>query len=241
MTAAPRTGIGGTTARERTTVVDLLRWTYRQQKADRMSGAGLHGLEIAADGGAWGIFGGSSSNAATIEMNGRLGCIIRSTAWQQNYSLHPDAETVINAVSALSSVNRAGAALVRRHAIADEAPHWCSTMPTPEPTYRWNVRQGREDMIEDAVAETVTLREQRRDDRGRLMWTDDGFPVDTWVRFEVLFCPLRYWPDPAFIAQCRAEYRAWHGALITLKSMLSRLQRWDVVAIGAEAEPWGRK
>jgi hypothetical protein len=94
MTSMPVTTVA---ARETTTIIDLLEWTYRVQMADRMSGQGVYAVEEGADGG---ISYGSSS-AAAVARNAVLGATILSTGHMQRYALHPDAEAVHAAVQSL--------------------------------------------------------------------------------------------------------------------------------------------
>lgn len=218
-------------ARERTTMVDLLRWVYRTQMADRMSGGGMHGMEVAADGGCGGSFSGSGSNAATIEANGVMGSIIRSTAWQQRYALHSDAEVVHASVGRLAATDWAGAGLLRMYAGTNETPHWVDTVPMPEPVRRIDPRTQREVIVQDAVGSTYDELEPR--------WDTDGNPMlDALVQVQHLCCPIRYWPSFDFIEASREEYRVWYGAMVKLSGMLPELSRWSVVGVGAEEKPW---
>ena len=108
-----------TRALESTTLVGLLIWTYKLQRADTMSGKGLYQGEMAVDDDDLGWRGRD-----IIEDCGMLGAIIPGTAHQQRYALHPDAEAVHDALIAMSSADWQGALLVRNHARMGSPPNW---------------------------------------------------------------------------------------------------------------------
>lgn len=201
-------------ARERTTLVGLLAWTYRDQKADMMCGKGLHGMEARADGGDGGAFSRGASSAASVAANGMLGCIIPSTAWQQRPAVHPDAVTVAEAVELLA--DGPGRWLVIEHARAGTTPGWGAAQHL-EPV----MFGGRPKVVE---IDMVQVRYPNR--------TIRDVPV-TW-------CPVEPYPSDAFVAMCKSEYRIWRRALEVLALLLGGLPltRWTIDGIGAEDEPW---
>lgn len=200
--------------RESTTLVGLLDWAYRRQCADAMIGRGLHGLEAGADGDDGGAFSRGGSNAATIAMNGQLGCIIRSTGWQQAPDVHPDAIAVVNAVEMLD--DGPGRWLVVEHARRGTSPTWGSEPYfVPSGVYRHDLG--------------VVI---RHDEVQR--------PHKRPQTVEVRACPVELHPSPAYVAMCRDEYRRWYLALEVLALVLDHrsLTRWRVDGIGADPEPW---
>lgn len=118
----------GIVVREPTTAVALLTWTYRNQKADLMSGRDLH-----HPGGELPVPGGPRPGLAP---SGWLRPRIRSTGHLQRPALHPDAEAVHDLVVQVSWTDPAGARLVRDYARLGEIPESGDTSPRPGPVYR---------------------------------------------------------------------------------------------------------
>ena len=121
--------------RERIDVQALLVWTYRRQRADVVigSGAGLLDAEAAADEvERHGISGCGCAAVASIE---RLGCRVDGGGMSAG-ALHPDAETVHQAVQKLPVP---AAQMVMRCARWGDVPDW---MPRGRPIAR-AVRNGR--------------------------------------------------------------------------------------------------
>lgn len=201
--------------RERITAARLVTWAYRDQKADVMTGKGLHGLEAGVDGYEAGAFSGAGSCCSTIEMNGLLGTVIRSTAWQQRPSLHPDAEAVHDAVLGM---NWPVAKLLMLHGRTASEPDWAARQQL-EPI----IQKGGQ-VVDHVIAEVVPVRYKNREVRN----------------VEVCYCPLAPYPSDEGVAAMRGVYRMWHEGLCELASRLSqmRLVRWAVDGVGAPAEPW---
>ncbi len=107
-------------------IEDLLRWTYQDQAVDtvtRQFDAGLHPT-------------GYRSNIISIERNGRLGTKIdcAGSAIQGCADVHPDAEAVHNAVSALRPL---WIGLLIDCAKTGSRPDWMpGEEPKPEPVLR---------------------------------------------------------------------------------------------------------
>ena len=200
--------------RERISADRLATWTYRDQKADVMTGKGLHGLEAGADGDAGGAFSSAPSCCATVEMNGLLGTVIRSTAYQQRPALHPDAEAIHDVVVGMHWPQ---ARLIMHHGRMGAEPDWGA-----EQHLDGILRGG--GIYETRVAETVEVRYGNRTTR----------------RVEVEYCPLVSYPPDEGIAAMRELYRMWHAGLTELARRLSaaKLVRWMVDGVGVPAEPW---
>lgn len=210
-------------------LVSLLVWVYRDQLAHRNS---HHAL-------AWPIHadGDSSPHSplpswATLERHGLLGAHIPSTHDRHRAQVHPDAEAVHEAVAILSRADALGAHLLARHGLAAQPPDYCADIPVPEPVMRLD-ETGRDRIVDDACAPGNGSVE-------RAVVTDPATGAETvaWVEVPYRFCPIRYWPSPADIAQSRLDYRIWHRALTRLMARLPPLRHWRVEGIGAEAEPW---
>ena len=58
----------------------------------------------------------------------------------------------------------------------------------------------------------------------------------------ITYCPVEVYPSNDWTDLCRAEYSAWHAALVRLTERLetANLRAWNVTAPGAEARPWVR-
>lgn len=199
-------------------LVRLLVWTYRDQKADVMSGKGLSTPEAAltaddpeAYHGGWGACG-----CAAAEHAGAVGAIIPGTAWRQNHALHPDAEQVHDQVVAMSAGGDwVGAALLRRYGRQGGTPDWCSDFARSfDPVCGHDDRP-----IQDCFDEVSVV-------KGRVA--------------KHLYCPVVQYPPNEWIDLARGEYRAWHGALVRLYARMVDcvFTRYCLGGLGALAEPW---
>jgi len=209
--------------RESTTLFALLVWTYQRQKADLMSGKGLwqsEQLAIAPDEEppqTW-----SGCGCAQLAAVAALGARIDGGGWQRP-AVHADADLVHDLVIELSKSDWIGAMLLRRYGREGTAPEWSGGRQEFEPE-----RDARERIVQDRYDESVTI----LDTRGRLR----AVPVK--------YCPVRLYPSDSWIEMTRGEYRAWHRALERLAAMIARLPeqqgmaRWQVIGLGAVAEPW---
>ena len=118
---------------EPTTAAALVTWTYRDQKADAVTGKALvlpgaiphHRSRPPAR---------SRDGCASLARYGALGAVIPGTGHAQRPVLHRDAETVHDAVVALSAADPLGALLLVRHGKSGEPPdHHRGLVPVPEP------------------------------------------------------------------------------------------------------------
>jgi hypothetical protein len=222
--AAPRQ-----TSPKQTSLVSLLVWVYRDQLAHLNSHLTLT-MPIHTD------RDHSASSPVTdwgrLERQGHLGAHIPSTHDRHRAQLHPDAEGVHAALTTLSRADAYGAHLLARHALTAQPPDYCDDVPQPEPVMRLDDR-GRDRIVDDAclpgngsVERSVTI--------------DPATGVETvaWVEIPYRFCPIRYWPSPADIAQSRLDYRIWHRALTRLSASLPPLKSWRVNGLGAPGAPW---
>lgn len=203
--------------RQPISVVELLDWTYRRQRADLMSGKALpceeaeekaRPLET--------LCRRVASNAATVLTSATLGARIPSTAHRQRGALHPDAELVHDLVLVMPPPL---AHLLVRQARAGLIPDWGAVQELGPVE-----RDGRPEV---RVAEIVLVRYANRTTR----------------RVEVPYCPLELYPSDAWVAMARAEYRRWHGGLVALRAGLAvaPLRKWRLAGVGAPAEPWRKK
>jgi len=208
--------------REEITVATLLTWTYLRQKADVMSAKPLHLPE--GEGDEDPPQGWSKDGCVLLARANRLGEIIPTTAHAQRPALHPDAEIVHDLVVELSRTDPLGAMLLVRHGQAGEAPPQGGVTPHPEPVTR--LRDGREEIVEDASLPGTSHLERRRNPKAK-----GGGSV--WVEVPHCYCPITYWPPLAEVEESRLEYRVWRRALTTIANRLPQLRRWDVRGIGA--------
>jgi len=222
--SAPRRIRLDLTVREEITMVELLTWTYRRQKADLMTAKPLHLPEAPAPTPppAW-----SRDGCVAVARDALLGARIPTTAAAQRPTLHPDADAVHDRVVARSIADPLGAMLLLRHGRSGEPPTWGAEIPRPEPVTRH--RDGREEIIEDATLPGQSHLERRRPAKG---------VAAAWVEVFHPYCPLEYWPSVAVIDQTRLEYAMWRAALVAVFDVLPPLKRWVIRDIGAPSEPW---
>jgi hypothetical protein len=203
--------------RERVTLLRLLTWVYRDQKADQVAGRGKTAPTAEAGALAGGCFVYGASSAATVELNGMMGTVIQSTAWRQRPVLHDDAEAVHNEVLKLPWPM---APLLMRYARGDMVPEW-----GPGQRLEAIILKG-SGIIEDAVAETVEVVSSCRHR----------------VKTEVLYCPVALYPADESLADLREIYGLWYQALTKLAERLPPdtplLKRWQVDGLGAKPAPW---
>lgn len=205
--------------REPTSLVALLVWTYQRQKADAMSGKGLwmSGAK-AADPDAEPAQHWSGCGCAQLAAVAALGARIERGGWQRP-ALHADAELVHDLVVEMSKRDWSGAMLLRRYGSQGGAPEWSEGRQEFEPE-----RDAKDRIVQDRYDEVALVKDAV------------GRPRAVPVRY----CPVRLYPDDAWVDMTRGEYRLWHRALRTLGIMLSgrALTRWAVTGLGAAAEPW---
>lgn len=92
-----------------TTLVSLLAWTYRDQRADLMSGDDLDrppGTTTRIDLPSELRLSGKGMTWDRVAENAASGCVIKTTAGRQRPALHPDAEVVHNIVRAVPGGGR---------------------------------------------------------------------------------------------------------------------------------------
>lgn len=208
--------------RIRTTMVELLDWTYRRQKADIMTGRSLHVPNdvLEAEGIEDGMFYGvSADGCAQAERFFREGAIIPGTSHLQAPTVDDDAAAVHDAVVALSQSDWLGAMLIRRHARSGEPPR-------PLTVQRWDARSY--DRRGNPVTDTEVIG-----------WGKAG--NNRRVILEAEFTPIEPWPGMPLIEASRAEYIRWRLAVVKLMWLLRQgepLRRWVVAEVGAARRVW---
>ena len=212
------------------TLVELLTWVYRDQKADRFSHVAL--ILPGEPTGTYDCGSSSTDGCVKIARNAKLGASIPGTAHLQRPTLHRDADAVHGVVAALSSINPVGLLLMISHARAGSVPYVSDDIPEPRPVRRI-MADGRESIVEDA-----TLPGQSHLKRSLAMDPKTGRTKVQWVEIPHPFCPLDYWPSPAAIEQSRLDHRLWFQALEWVWRRLPPLTRWQVTELGAVARPW---
>ncbi|MFD2233853.1 hypothetical protein [Phaeospirillum tilakii] len=152
--------------RETTSLLALLDWTYRRQRAD-------DGTDPAAE--LARLAGGPSPTARALAA-ARLGAVIPSTAERQRPVLHPDAALVADTVGLMD--DGPGRALLVAHAGAGTLPEWGASQHL-EPV----LRDGAPLVVE---AERIEIRYRNRTRRAVAvcycplqLWPDDS-----WVRMQ---------------------------------------------------------
>jgi hypothetical protein len=195
--------------REPATLVALMSWTYRRQRADEMTGKALAGEKGGAA--AEPRPGWSLDGCYRIEAISRLGCKIDGGGWQRP-AVHADAEALHDCVVALSQSDWIGARLVQRYGRQGTVPDW---HPQPQRLVPSRDARGR-----PRVVEVGRVRVKGRD-------------------AVILASPLRLDPEDSYIGSLRHEYTLWHCALTRIQAMRPMLARWRITELGAAACPWG--
>ncbi len=208
--------------REATTLTALLVWTYARQKADVMSGKGLWTSERKSAAEPEPVQQWSGCGCAQLAEVHALGARIERGGWQRP-AVHPDADLVHDLVVEQSKTDWAGAMLLRRYGRQGGTPEWSDGHQEFEPTY-----DERDRIIQDRYDEVVLVVDGKGRERAK----------------PVLYCPVRLYPDDAWVDMTRGEYRLWHSSLKRLAASLAdlpagkQLARWLVAGLGAAAEPW---
>jgi hypothetical protein len=214
-----------TETREPITLTALLVWTYARQKADVMSAKGLWTSERTGAAEPEPVQQWSGCGCAQLAEVAALGARIEKGGWQRP-AVHPDADLVHDLVIEQSKTDWAGAILLRRYGRQGGTPEWSDGRQEFEPLY-----DERDRIVQDRYDEVILVTDGKGRERAK----------------PVLYCPVRLYPDDAWIAMTRGEYRLWHGALGRLARMLAdppegrSLTRWSVTGLGAAAEPWAAK
>lgn len=211
-------------------LVTAVTWVYRDQRAHLNSHFTL-AMPIHKDD-QDAIPSQQDSASLRLARYGALGADIASTHRHHRPQLHPDAESIHACLASLSQTDPYGAHLVARHGLWAQAPDYSNEVPIPEPVMRLNAF-GRDEIIDDAtIPGNGAITPQTVSD------PKTGTTTQHWVETPYLYCPLRYWPSPADVAQSRLDYRIWHRALTRLMAILPTLKRWTIQDIGAVANPW---
>ena len=217
--------------KKRVTLVDLINWTYRDQKAHRMSHHALHPNDISNPDNEYPRK--SIDSCVRAMKDHRLGAFIPSTCGQQRLVLHTDADNVHEKLCAISRHDPLGALLVLQYGRSGTVPDYGQDMPQPQPVYGRD-RNGRERIVQSTIRAGDGHVEQRR-----VIDAATGQPRLIWVEVSYPYCPITYWPSAASVAASRREYRMWFNALTQLAGLLPPLQIWQVRGMGAQAAPWG--
>jgi len=210
--------------RESASLVELLAWTYKRQKADVMSGRGLWTPEIDAEAESEAARLGmpvrqwSTCGCAQLEAIALLGARIDGGGWQRA-ALHVDAEVVHDELIEMSRVDWMGATLLRQYGRQDDVPEWSGGTQEFEP-----VRDARDRIVQNHFDEVVTH--------------TDAFCRQSQA--PVCYCPVQLYPSNDWVEMVRGEYQHWFAALekFALRLQARTLVRWQVSGLGAPREPW---
>jgi len=213
------------------TLINLLAWVYRDQRAQDMSHISLALKEQEED--HFERHKRSQDGCAQLLADRRLGATIPGTESQQRLVLHPDAECVHERLAELSSDDPYGALLVFRHARRGIIPDYSNEIPIPQPVLTLDNR-GRERVVK-------TLCKAGDGDLAyrRIMDPETGKFRMGWIEIGYPYCPITYWPSATSVIESRLDYRLWHNALTQLLPTIPPLRQWEISGIGAESQPWG--
>ena len=194
--------------RESATLVALMTWTYRKQRADEMTGKALVGersTPALPPPPAWSLDG-----CYRMEAISRLGCKVDGGGWQRP-AVHPDAEALHDCVVELSRTDWIGARLVQRYGRLGVMPDW---HPAPQRLVPSRDARGR-----PRVTEIERVRVKGRS-------------------CAVLASILRLDPEDSFVDSLRQEYTLWQCALASIQRASPPLTRWRIAGLGAISNPW---
>ncbi|MCR6735517.1 MAG: hypothetical protein NVV83_16210 [Afipia sp.] len=164
-----------------------------------------------------------------------LGTVARFDSVDQVLPLFGDLAPIAgDAVSAIMCAEFDSRSLVISCATLGKRPAWRFEHPTPYQMFAPTLGAGKPRAIVYGVDADGDLVELRRNE-GRARKRDGEYTMAMSPR-----SPIN-WHDPSMvhIGECRAEYVAWHVALVSLAATLSgKLSAFDPVAPGAARLPW---
>ena len=213
------------------TLVELIAWVYRDQRAHEMSHITLNLSDLSNGDSEYHRL--SRDGCAQLLQDRKLGANIPSTLSQQRLVLHPDAEEIHRHLCDISHSDPYGAILIFRHGRHGMIPDYCQEVPQPQPVYGID-KHGRERIVDSVCRAGDGHLEQRtqidpQSGKKRFIWVEVGYP----------YCPITYWPSVASVTASRLDYRLWFNALCDLHRRLPPLKSWAIAELGAVAAPWG--
>jgi hypothetical protein len=202
-------------AKKRITLGLMLRWAYGAPQVDVLSGKLIDDDQHAFIVGERpaGLVSNFSALGTRVDNSG-------SNRFARN-DVHPDAELLHDRVLALGSIY---ARLVIHYGRTGMHPEPETAIARPRlPSIRGDrigqgVWRGEECQYRVELLETIVERKEHHIDRGRkgveLAYTEI-------IRHEVLFCPVEWWPDIAWVEATNQVAEHWHDALARLRDSLS--------------------
>ena len=203
--------------RKRVTLKELLRWTYGHQLADVAVGVTLDEA------------GGGSLKRAPAALTSLPSCLARISElgvrvdggagpviWADRYSVHPDALAVHRAVIELTPMEAQMAIQFGREGFFPE-PYDALPRPQPrEPSRAIGDRVGQAKIdgverlyrIECLGEETIAVRRGKRQ------------TLVGYKKWEILWCPLEYWPSKAWYEMVCDIDRRWREIAAKLEEKL---------------------
>lgn len=205
--------------RARVDLETLVVWAYRRQRVIEMTGLRLEDetgdfLPDAPEDG-----GESRCGCAALDRYARVGVRIDGGrgAAAGGRDVHPDAERLHRAVLRIARADMLAALLVVRFGRDGAPPDWRTTEPRP----------------------LAVPAEGPGRVRHKVEETRETLPSGRAVR--VSWCPLVYWPPREYVDTTRAEYAAWHAAMMRLLGELMvgpPLDGFLLSGFAAPARPW---
>ena len=141
------------------TLVELIAWVYRDQRAHEMSHITLNLSDLSNGDSEYHRL--SRDGCAQLLQDRKLGANIPSTLSQQRLVLHPDAEVIHRHLCDISHSDPYGAILIFRHGRHGMIPDYCQEVPQPQPVYGID-KHGRERIVDSVCRVTVIWSRERK-------------------------------------------------------------------------------
>jgi hypothetical protein len=210
----------------RVDVLELVNWVYSEQRANRVSGQGLHAAEAVVAGLRRGSVSQASTIAALIEVN-RLGCRVDHVGYDAG-DLHPVAEALHLMVAQIQSSGEAPAWLLVRYGEHAALPDGHDLEINLGPTWKGEPRY-------EVRACSACGADHAMPMAGKFKVVNDG---TKWAI--PVFCPLEWDHGPEYQAAERREYDHWWQALQALAMRCARADLDGLIVTGPaiSREPW---
>lgn len=215
-------------ARKRVTLKEMLRWAYNRQQVDSLTGKMIDGDQVAF---LPGFDGGVAPGTAFNALGTRVDCA-GSNRFARN-EVHPDAEKLHDLVLGLGAID---ARLVIQFGHTGAHPETQESIPRPLPVLMRGDRIGQGVWRGEAtryridVAEVMIERRPVYIDHGR-----KGVKLSHYetTRTEVEFCPIEWWPDPAWVAAVNGVAEYWQRVTAKLKAAIGGVEFADHEVVDA--------
>jgi hypothetical protein len=195
---------------KRVSLKEMLRWAYNRQQVDTLSGKLIEGDQQAFTIGEYGI-----GIAAAFSALGTRVDSAGSTRFAKN-DVHPDAELLHDRVIELGPID---ARLVVQFGHTGTFPEPMVSVARPRPLVLRTDRQGKGRWHGEGC--------EFRLDVAEIVFVEKIiYGCRELVPVEVEFCPIEWWPDPAYVAAVNGIADYWERTMMKLRK--------DIVAMLAD-------